>query len=90
MKWYLVHGDLEEVSGFLWGGQRNEYDYHGVGFDFKSLESLLLAVGFTDIHRYDWRKTDHAYCDDYSQAFLPHLQKITGQLMSLNVEATKP
>lgn len=89
MKWYLVHGEIKEISGFLWGGQRNEYDHHGVGFDFKSLSALLVDVGFKSVQRYDWRATDHAYVDDYSQAYLPHLRKQDGVLMSLNVEATK-
>lgn len=90
MKWYLVHGDLREIAGFLWGGQRNSYDHHGVGWDFKELERLLHEVGFVDVHRYDWRKTEHAYIDDYSQAYLPHMDKERGMLMSLNIEATKP
>lgn len=89
MKWYLGHGKIEEISGFLWGGQRNEYDHHGVGFDFTSLANMLMAIGFQRVQRYDWKLTDHAYVDDYSQAFLPHMNKQHGQLMSLNVEATK-
>ncbi len=89
MKWYLVHGDIGEISGFLWGGQRNDYDFHGVGWDFTSLANLLMAVGFKRVARYDWKLTDHAYCDDYSQAYLPHMDKIHGQPMSLNVEAVK-
>lgn len=89
MKWYLVHGDLSEICGFLWGGQRNEYDFHGVGWDYNSLSQKLGLEGFQNIHRYDWRRTEHAYVDDYASAYLPHLNKQTGQLMSLNIEATK-
>jgi hypothetical protein len=90
MKWYLVHGKVSEIAGFLWGGQRNEYDHHGVGWDFVALKHDLENVGFRDVKRYDWRTTDHAYVDDYSQAYLPHMDKENGMLMSLNMEATKP
>jgi len=46
-------------------------------------------VGFRHIRRYDWRATDHAWLDDFSQAYLPHLDKERGTLVSLNVEAIK-
>ena len=49
----------------------------------------LKSVGFRDVKRYDWKKTEHFYIDDYSQAYLPHMDKIRGNLMSLNVEAVK-
>jgi predicted SAM-dependent methyltransferase len=90
MKWYLVHGNLGEVSGFLWGGQRNEYDHHGVGFDFNTLSELMRQAGFARVRKYDWRETEHAHVDDYSQAYLPHMDKKNGMLMSLNIEGTKP
>lgn len=90
MKWYLMTGNLNEVSGFLWGGQRNSYDYHGVGWDYNYIARALCEAGFYRIHRYDWRETEHSHIDDYSQAYLPHLDKQHGQLMSLNVEAMKP
>jgi SAM-dependent methyltransferase len=86
---YLGNRDLAEISGFLWGGQRNEYDHHGVGFDFVTLSRALRDCGFADVWRYDWRKTEHHYVDDYSQAYLPHMDKVHGRLMSLNVEAMK-
>jgi len=48
-----------------------------------------MDVGFKEVVRYDWRKTEHFYVDDYSQAYLPHMDKTNGKLMSLNVEAIK-
>jgi len=48
-----------------------------------------LSIGFKDIKRYDWRKTEHFYVDDYSQTYYPHMDKEDGKLMSLNVEAIK-
>ena len=77
------------LVGLVCGGQRNEFDFHKVIFDEPFLTNLLVNSGFSDIHRWDWRKTEHGYVDDFSQAYLPHMDKINGQLMSLNLEATK-
>lgn len=63
--------------------------YHKTAYDFRSLRELLLCVGFCDIQTYDWQKTEHAGVDDHSQAYLPHMDKANGTLISLNVEATK-
>lgn len=86
---YLQHKNISEILGFVSGGQRSVYDYHKIVFDFDSLAVLLAKVGFVDIKRYDWRKTQHSGIDDYSQSYLPHMDKEHGQLMSLNVEASK-
>jgi predicted SAM-dependent methyltransferase len=80
---------IEEMLGFLCGGQRNEYDYHKIVFNFQFLKKLLEETGFHEVQKYDWRSTEHAKIDDYSQSYLPHMQKNTGFLMSLNVEAKK-
>ena len=60
-----------------------------LNLDFKYLEKLLTHEGFKNIHRYDWRKTVHRDYDDFSQAYIPHMDKEHGILMSLNVEAEK-
>ena len=88
-KRYLKSGDLSEVKAFFFGGQKYDYDYHFCGWDFPTLKNELELLGFRDVKVYDWRKTDHFYVDDYSQAYLPHMDKTGGQLMSLNIEATK-
>ncbi len=88
----LVYGkykDIELVMGLLYGGQQYEYNFHHVLFDFKYLEKLLKKVGFKNIHRYDWRNTVHRDYDDYSQAYIPHMDKENGVLMSLNIEGEK-
>ena len=36
-----------------------------------------------------WLSRRHKNFDDYSQAYIPHMEKNTGLLMSLNVEAYK-
>ncbi len=88
-RYYLDHGDIRDVLGLIMGGQTTDYDYHKVIFDEISLGELLADVGFRSIQRYDWRETDHAWLDDFSQAYLPHMDKDGGTLVSLNVEAIK-
>jgi predicted SAM-dependent methyltransferase len=86
---YQETGNLGELIGLVSGGQRNQYDFHKMVFDEKLLHELLLQAGFVAVKRYNWRQTDHSWLDDYSQAYLPHMEKETGQLMSLNLEAVK-
>jgi len=86
---YLATGNLAEVQAFFFGGQKYDFDFHFHGWDFDTLKYDLEQAGFSDVKGYDWRKTDHFYVDDYSQAYLPHMDKSTGLLMSLNVEAKK-
>ena len=77
------------LIGLVCGGQRNQYDFHKIIFDEPFLRYLLEKVGFTDVRRWDWRTTEHAQMDDYSQSYIPHMDKVNGRLMSLNLEATK-
>lgn len=86
---YMFYKDLRYLQNFLYGSQKHDYDLHYTGWDEKTLTEDLLEVGFKKTYRYDWRKTEHFYVDDYSQAFYPHLDKIKGTLMSLNIEAVK-
>jgi predicted SAM-dependent methyltransferase len=81
---------IEAVTGLVCGGQRDVYDFHKMIFDRASLGRALAEVGFVEVREWDWRATEHAGIDDYSQAYLPHLDKATGRLMSLNVEARHP
>jgi predicted SAM-dependent methyltransferase len=80
---------LELIKGLVCGGQKDEYDFHGNIFDFDSLKNLLVEAGFKKVQLWDWRETEHTHIDDYSQAYLPHMQKETGALVSLNVEGHK-
>jgi len=86
---YSQNKDLSKVIGPIMGGQNYLYNIHYNVFDFATLKGLLEDTGFQDIQRWDWRKTEHAHIDDYSQSYLPHMQKETGTLMSLNVEGVK-
>ena len=90
-EWYMKHKKLDGLYGLVVGGQRDKYDYHGMMFDFNTLLDGLKEVGFSDIKRYDWKKTElyDLGIDDYSQAYLPHLDKKHGKLMMLNIIAIK-
>ena len=80
---------LKSLMGFLYGGQTYEYNYHYIAFDFNTLKDDLESIGFKDVRLWDWRTTEHSDIDDYSQAYIPHMDKDSGVLMSLNVEAIK-
>lgn len=57
--------------------------------DEDSMRRNLLDAGLREVWRWDWRQTEHTGVDDYSQAYIPHLHKEDGKLMSLNIEAVK-
>jgi SAM-dependent methyltransferase len=80
---------LSGLMGLVCGGQRGPYDFHKIVFDEPFLTYLLQKVGFGEVRWWDWRTTDHAHIDDFSQAYLPHMDKEKGRLMSLNLEAVK-
>ena len=63
--------------------------YHKTVYDEQSLKGVLFKNGFRDMVVYDWRNTEHAHTDDHSQAYLPHMDKEKGTLISLNVECKK-
>jgi predicted SAM-dependent methyltransferase len=77
---------IEDVRGLVSGGQRDAYDFHGMIFDEPDLTRALREAGFAAVRRWDWRRTEHAGLDDYSQAYLPHMDKEHGTLVSLNLE----
>jgi predicted SAM-dependent methyltransferase len=90
-----VYGDytLESFLGPLYGkmmvSNRGFEIFHKMVYDFGTLEKVLTEAGYKDVKTYDWRETEHAQFDDHSQAYLPHMDKKNGKLISLNVEARK-
>jgi len=86
---YQKTKDIRLILGSLVGRQDYPENTHYVVFDYDSLSEALAKAGFKDIHRYDWRQTIHRDYDDYSQAYIPHMDKEHGILISLNMEATK-
>lgn len=81
---------LDLVMGPLFGRQDYLYNIHYNVFDFESLKAALVNAGFVNVRRYDWAETEHANVDDFSQAYIPHMDKKSGILISLNVECEKP
>jgi predicted SAM-dependent methyltransferase len=89
---YAQEGLQDGMSGLVGltcGGQRNAYDFHKIIFDEPFLTFLLNKAGFVETRRWDWRTTEHAHIDDFSQSYIPHMDKENGRLMSLNLEAVK-
>ncbi len=86
---YVFYKDLRYLQNFLYGSQKHDYDFHYTGWDSKTLAEDLAEAGFNTVRHYDWRQTEHAHSDDYSQAFFPHMDKLKGTLMSLNMEGVK-
>lgn len=80
---------IESIRGLICGGQKDEYDYHKIILDEERLTADLLELGFSAVRHWDWQQTEHAAIDDYSQSYLPHMDKDSGTLMSLNLEAVK-
>lgn len=95
VKVYLKYKKLDKAIGPLYGrweingASGKTYLYHKTVYDFKSIKKVLTDAGFISIKRYDWRNTIHKDYDDYSQAYVPHMKKDSGVLISLNVEAIK-
>ena len=58
-----------------------------ISFDINN-NSLKISE-FSNIKLWDWRTTEHSQFDDYSQAYIPHMDKENGTLISLNVECKK-
>lgn len=86
---YQLTEDASLILGPLFGRGDYLYNVHYTAFDFTTLKKELEDAGFSNVKRYDWRATEHAEVDDYSQSYYPHMNKTTGRLLSLNVEATR-
>lgn len=82
---------LSNIVGPLYGrmSMGQQTIYHRTTYDFTELENLLKSSKFREVRKYDWRQTEHAGFDDHSQAYLPHMDKENGTLISLNIEAVK-
>lgn len=87
---YQRDGNINLVIGALFGRQDYLYNIHYNVFDFASLSEVLQQSGFSEVKHYDWRHTEHGDMDDFSQAYIPHMDKENGTLISLNVECCKP
>ena len=82
---------LDNCLGPLYGKMKmgNKTIYHKTTYDYSSLKKLLEEVGMRNISKYNWKEKNHSIFDDHSQAYLPHMDKENGTLMSLNMECAK-
>jgi len=83
--------NLSYFVGLLYGKMPmgEETIYHRTVYDFLSMKNMLESLSYRKVSLYDWRDTSHSEFDDHSQAYLPHMDKDNGVLMSLNVECVK-
>jgi len=86
---YQKNQNLDAVLGLLYGGQDYEHNFHFQVYDFNRLRCILEKAGFKDVQRYDWRTFLPEDYDDFSRAYLPHMDFANGRLMSLNIIAMK-
>lgn len=86
---YQKTKNINLVIGAIFGRQDYLYNIHYNVFDYESFKTVLTSVGFANVNKYDWKNTEHATIDDYSQAYIPHMDKESGLLISLNVECVK-
>jgi predicted SAM-dependent methyltransferase len=89
---YTAGLPLEWFLGTLYGKIPNGTEgfiYHRTTYDEASLRNVLEAAGFDAIERWDWRTTEHAAVDDFSQAYFPHMEKERGILWNLNMQGRR-
>lgn len=84
LEWFLgtLYGKIDDGQG--------GHVYHRTTYDEASLGTVLRAAGLETPHLWDWRDTEHAHVDDFSQAYFPHMEKERGILFNLNMQAHKP
>lgn len=86
---YRKTKDYENLLNWIYGGREYNENVHHRQFTFSGLKTLLIEAGFKRVIHYDWRETEHADIDDFSKAYVPHMDSENGIHMSLNVEAVK-
>ena len=95
---YLTNGkdlDAQGLLGPLFGRWEivnevglNEVIYQRTAYDFSSLQKILADNGFENVERYDWREFLPEGYDDYSRAYIPHMDE-SGLHLALNVVCEK-
>lgn len=84
---------LPQILGPLFGKWKikgiNKCVYMKTTYDYEALKKILMQAGYKKIKKWDWRKVDHGKFDDHSQAYIPHMDKMNGVMISLNVQAQK-
>jgi predicted SAM-dependent methyltransferase len=84
---------LDKVMGPMYGKMplNDNFIYHRMVYDERTLTEKLEKAGFTDIHRYDHKTVaEHPNTGDREDYFDDHSSAhIDGVLISLNMQATK-
>jgi len=82
---------LDSFLGPLYGkmDMGTKIIYHKTIYDEFSLSIVLRENGFESVRKWDWQEVEHGKFDDHSQAYLPHMDKENGTLISLNLECIK-
>ena len=75
--------NLNLISGIIYGGQTDQFDFHYAGYSYLLLAEMLKSVGFKDIKKFT-ELADGSTIED--AAFLA---KVNGVPISLNIEAVK-
>ena len=85
---YKKNFSLDNFLGPLYGRMKlnDNFIYHKTVYDFISLKAILESIGFINIKKWDHNQVEHGVYDDHSQAYIPHMDKTNGTLISLNVE----
>tara|TARA_A100001515_G_C4585472_1_gene214337 strand:- start:188 stop:769 length:582 start_codon:yes stop_codon:yes gene_type:complete len=65
-----------------------KFIYQRTTYDFESIKKVLESCGFENVGRYDWRTFLPEGYDDYSRAYIPHMDE-SGLHLSLNVACQK-
>ena len=60
--------------------------YHKTCFDKITLTNVLKKNGYKNVQEWDHNLVDHGKYDGHSQAYLPHMDKKKGTLISLNLQ----
>tara|TARA_Y100000310_G_C20691265_1_gene822395 strand:+ start:2293 stop:2853 length:561 start_codon:yes stop_codon:yes gene_type:complete len=90
---YINHRvPLSKYVGMFYGKWKMSEDkiiYHKTIYDYVSLKRVLEDSGFRNVRKWEWKEVEHKNVDDFSQAYLPYMDKENGVLVSLNVECDK-
>lgn len=90
--YFLDNYPLDTFLGPLFGKMKmgDQTIYHKTTYDWNSLCEILTKVGFKNFQKYNWQDYEvHVKNDDHSQAYIPHMDKENGKLISLNIECIK-
>ncbi len=71
------------ITGIIFGGQTDKYDYHFGGYSYPVLANMLESIGFKEIKRFD------SLMDGNTVEDAAFLAKVNGVSISLNIEAIK-